>query len=236
MHGAEFADVSGRSINLPDFSHRPIDLTYFTFRSVVFVVAINNCAPVKLLSLEFSLRLLQINALLATSFGPSSVTTVASSPMATHSQPLSDFGAKLGNFTNASFDKLGVTELQTLLADARTTISLPVARPFSQGTQPSNLLPSPTLVSAPAVTSSSPPEMDCIRSDVSSQRTMTYTCTLDFWNSQPSFDLVFGPNATMLRLFFGEDRYCAIEDIECLPSKLLSICNSCQLHIFSNLI
>ena len=40
-----------------DPDNRPVDLTYFTFRSVVNAADIDNHAPDTSLSLEFSLRL-----------------------------------------------------------------------------------------------------------------------------------------------------------------------------------
>lgn len=125
------------------------------------------------------------------------------------------------------FDKLGVTELRVLLADARTTIVLPSTTPLSKCVQALNLFPSPTPVSTVTATSTSTPKMDRIRYILSSQGTMTYTGLLEFMDTQPNFDLVFGPNPTMLRLSSGKHRQCATEDTTYLASKLLSFCISC---------
>ena len=54
-----FADTSGKSIKLLDPTQRPVDLAYFTFRSVVSAIVIDKRAPDKILSLEFSPRLPQ---------------------------------------------------------------------------------------------------------------------------------------------------------------------------------
>ena len=151
-------------------------------------------------------------------------------------QLLSDFGAKLGSFTDVSFDKLGVTELWGFLADTRTTISLLVVTSPSKDVHSSNLFLSLTPVSTTAATSSSTLKMNRIRYIVSSKGTMTYTGPLDFVDSQPRFDLYFEPNPTMLRLSFGKNNQCATEDTEYLAYKLLSFCNSCQLHLFCDLV
>ena len=151
-------------------------------------------------------------------------------------QLLSDFGAKLGSFTDVSFDKLGVTELWGFLADTRTTISLLVVTSPSKDVHSSNLFLSLTPVSTTAATSSSTLKMNRIRYIVYSKGTMTYTGPLDFVDSQPRFDLYFEPNPTMLRLSFGKNNQCATEDTEYLAYKLLSFCNSCQLHLFCDLV
>ena len=57
LQGVGFFDYSGQPITVPDPDNRPVDLTYFTFRSVVNAVDIDNHAPDTSLSLELSLRL-----------------------------------------------------------------------------------------------------------------------------------------------------------------------------------
>ena len=114
--------------------------------------------------------------------------------MTIQSQPLSDFSAKLGGFSDISFDKLGVTELCTLLADARTAISLPTSTPIYKGVKSSNPFSSITPIRTPAADFSSTSKVDRIRCVGSSQGTMTYTGSLDFLDTQPSFDLVFEKN------------------------------------------
>ena len=65
---------------------------------------------------------------------------------------------------------------------------------------------------------------------------MTYTSPLHVLDTQSSFDLVFGSNPTMLHLFSKKHKQCTTEDTEYLTSKLLNFCNSCQLHIFCDLV
>ena len=124
LQGIGLADVSGRLIKVLDLDHRPVDPVYFDFSSIVSAVAIDNCDTDKSLSNKVSLCLPQTLAPKGTSFRILSVSTV-------DIQVLSDFGAKLGSFTDVSFDKPGVTELWGYLADTRTTISLlVVTSPF----------------------------------------------------------------------------------------------------------
>ena len=59
LQGVGFFDSSGQPITVPDPDNRPVDLTYFTFRSVVNAADIDNRAPDTSLSLEFFLRLPQ---------------------------------------------------------------------------------------------------------------------------------------------------------------------------------
>lgn len=130
LQGIGFADVSKKPIQVPDPDKRPADLTYFIFRFVVSAVATTKRTLDKYLSLEFSFRLPQTFAHHAHFIGPPSVTTATTSPMTIESQPLFDFSAKLGGFSDVSFDKLRVTELPALLADADILISLPAATPI----------------------------------------------------------------------------------------------------------
>ena len=187
--------------------------------SIVSTVATNKRAPDKYLSLECSLHLPNNLAHLTHYIGYSSVTAATRPPMTIQSQPLSDFSANLDGFTDVSFDNLGVTKLRTLLADARTTISLPVVTPISKGVQPSSLFPSITPTRTPAATFSSTLKMDRIRSVPSSQGMMTYTVPLDVLDTQPRFDLVFENNPIMCRLFSLKHKQRATEEIECLAEK-----------------
>ena len=77
--------ASRKPIKVLDFDHCTADLAYFTFRSVVSAVVIDNRAPDKSLSLDFSLHFPQTLAPHVPSFGLPSVTIVAPFPMATTS-------------------------------------------------------------------------------------------------------------------------------------------------------
>ena len=68
---------------------------------------------------------------------------------------------------------------------------------------------------------SSTPKMDRIRSFVYSQVTMMYTSPFDFLYTQPSFDLVFGPSPTMLRLSSRNNKQCITKDTKDLAQNCL---------------
>ena len=61
---------------------------------------------------------------------------------------------------------------------------------------------------------------------------MTYTGSLNFLDSQDSFDLIFGSHPTIFRLTSGKNQQCASKDTVYLATKLNEFCNFCQLHIF----
>ena len=53
MNGVGFVNSSGKSIPVLDSTHRPVDLNYFTFCSIVSAATFDSHAPNKSLSLEF---------------------------------------------------------------------------------------------------------------------------------------------------------------------------------------
>ena len=59
LKGVGFFDSSKEPLEVPDSDNSPADLTYFTFRSVVTAVDIDDRSPHTSLFLEFSLRLPQ---------------------------------------------------------------------------------------------------------------------------------------------------------------------------------
>ena len=55
LQGIDFSDVFGKTLTIPDPVRRPVDHTFFTFRSVVYDTTVDIRTPVSSLSLEFSL-------------------------------------------------------------------------------------------------------------------------------------------------------------------------------------
>ena len=45
LQGVGFSDASGKPITIPDPENRPVDLTYFSFRSVVSAITVDAHAP-----------------------------------------------------------------------------------------------------------------------------------------------------------------------------------------------
>ena len=232
MQGVWIADTSGKPVKISDLNQRPADLAYFTFRSIVLAIIVDKRAPDKVLSLEFSLRLPQ-NFQSAASISIPPGTPATKPPLATKTPPsVNARSIVLDSYTDESLAQLGVAELQVLLLEAHSAIFSPIISTLTTGVAPSNLFPTFNPISASAVTSSSTPKMDRIRSVVSSRESMTYTGPLDFLDSQSQFDLIFGPTPTMLCLAPGKNKQCASEDTEYLATKLLEFCNFCQLNIF----
>ena len=56
LQGIGFVDSSGKATTVPDPDNCSVDLTYFTFRSVINATDIDNRASDKSSSLEFPLR------------------------------------------------------------------------------------------------------------------------------------------------------------------------------------
>ena len=135
--------------------------------------------------------------------------------------------------TDESLARLGAAELRVLLLEARSAISSPIVSTLIIGVVLSNLFSTFNPISASAGTFSSTPKIDRLRSVVSSRGSMTYTEPFDFLDSQAIFDMIFGPNLTMLRLAPDKNKQCASEDTEYIATNLLEFFNFCQLHIFA---
>ena len=59
LHGVRFSGLSDKLLMVLDPDHRPIDLTYFIFRFIIFAATVEIRALTSSLSLEFSLQLFQ---------------------------------------------------------------------------------------------------------------------------------------------------------------------------------
>ena len=78
--------------------------------------------------------------------------------------------------------------------------------------------------------------MDRVRSINSVASMTTFMGPLDFLDSQSSFDLIFGLCPTMLRIYKRGKKSCATEDTDYLAAKLRTFIQSCQLHIFCDVV
>ena len=127
LQGVGFFDSSGQPITVPDPDNCPKDLTYFTFRSVVNTADIDNRAPDKSLSLEFSLHLPQTVHTLPPSSGFLTTQTVATplalaitqSAVSTLPRLASQLSFELDSYTDDSLKNLDPAFMLELLSDAR---------------------------------------------------------------------------------------------------------------------
>jgi len=78
--------------------------------------------------------------------------------------------------------------------------------------------------------------MDRVRISVASGRLSTYLGPMNFLDNQASFVSVFGLNPVMLRVSKRVVDTCAIEDTEYLATKLGNYCDTCQLHLFYDIV
>ena len=74
--------------------------------------------------------------------------------------------------------------------------------------------------------------MDRVRSIALLGDIMTFTDSLDFLDSQYTFDIVFGDDPTMLTLTPRKKGQCTTENMDDFITKLNEFCNLCRLHIF----
>ena len=121
--------------------------------------------------------------------------------------------------------RMDETQLRKLISDART---------FTNPT-PAVATPSVNLLSS-FTSCSSTPKMDCVRTSVASRRVSTYLGPMDCLDNQASFVSVFGLNPVMLRVSKRAAGTCAIEDTEYSATKLGKYCDTCQLHLFCDIV
>ena len=130
--------------------------------------------------------------------------------------------------TNATYDVLKTmdeTQLRQFIIDAR------------KYTNPTPTIATPSVNLLSSFTSySSTPKIDRVRKSVASGRLSTYLGRINFLNNQASFVFVFGLNPVMLRVSKRAAGTCATEDTEYLATKLGKYCNTCQLHLFCDIV
>ena len=204
---------------------------YFTFRFNVSVNTVDCHAPKKSLPLEFSLCLpksLSSSTLSSTSI----LLPVPTSPsVQAPSQPVADLAVALGNLSDDILSGIDPAQLCKLVINARDTIT---NVPFThiQSIAPSNIFSAPQFLFPTALTSSSIPKMDQVRSIVPSGGVITFTGSSDFLDSQSSINTIFGDNSTILSLTPSKKKQCVTENMEYLHSKVDEFCNLCHLRIF----
>ena len=111
LQNVGFFDVSGKTLTVPDPAVCPADLTYFTFRSFVFVATVDIRTSALSLFLDFLLRLLQS---LSTSASHSTVlpkTSVNPALVTTPQKPIEDLSFKIGNFSDDILYDMGVDQI-----------------------------------------------------------------------------------------------------------------------------
>ena len=108
------------------------------------------------------------------------------------------------------------------------------ARKFTNPT-PTVATPSVKLLSS-FTSCSSTPKIDRVRISVASRRFSNYLGPMNFLDEQESFASVFGLNLVMIRVSKRTTGTCAIEDTEYLATKLGNSCNTCQLHLFCDIV
>ena len=97
LQGVGFANVFGKPIQVPNFVHRPTDLTYFNFRSIVSTTVVDSRALDKVFFLEILLPLLQT---LSSSFVSASTTDTNHPLGTTPSKPEEYIGFILGGYSD----------------------------------------------------------------------------------------------------------------------------------------
>ena len=133
----------------------------------------------------------------------------------------------LDNATDDELNSMEAMQLRQFILTARTS-----PYPASGVTTPSvNLLPSFS-----SLTSSSTPKIDRVCKLVTSVRVTTYLGSLDFMDSQTSFDSIFGNTPVMLRVTRRAVGSCATEETEYLATRINTYCDLCQLHLFCSIV
>ena len=97
-----------------------------------------------------------------------------------------------------------------IIADARLALTPQKFQPLL----PADLFSTPTLVGVTLPISGLTPKMDRVRSVFSTASVTTFMRSLDFFDSQSSFDTIFGSYPTMLRLSKRGKSSCTTEDKE----------------------
>ena len=133
----------------------------------------------------------------------------------------------LDNATDDVLTLMDTTQLRQFILDAR-----PSSATVSGATTPSvNFLPSFSF--SP---SSSTPQIDRVRRSITSVGMTTCLVSLDSLDTQASFDSVFGQHPVMIRVSKQTVGTCAIEDTECLVTRLAKYCEFFRLHLFCSII
>jgi len=78
--------------------------------------------------------------------------------------------------------------------------------------------------------------MDRVRQSVTSVGVTTYVGSLDFLDSQASFDSIFRNTPVMLRVTRRATGSCATEETEYLAKRIKTYCDVCQLHLFCSIV
>ena len=125
--------------------------------------------------------------------------------------------------------------MDKLVIHTRDTITIAPSSPI-QNLAPCYLFSTPKSLFQTALTSSSTQKKDRDRSITLSGDVMIFTGSLDFLDSQDSFNIIFGDDSTILSLTLHKKKQSATEDTDYLHSKVNEFCNLCHFHIFCDFI
>ena len=179
------------------------------------------------MSLDFSLRLPQSDVPI-TLAPVTNFNSAISTPTGTPIQSSASDPSVISALTNATYDVLKTmdeTQLRQFIIAARKSNN-----------------PTPTVATSnvkllSSFTSySSTPKMVRVRTSVASGRLSTYLGPMNFLDNQASFVSVFGLNPVMIRVSKHVAGICATEDAEYLATKLGNYCDTCQLHLFCDIV
>ena len=222
IQGIGFLYSSRKKIMVSE--NRAADITSFFFRSTVLASALDQRFHSTILSLDFLLRLQYSVISTALALAPtlvSSIRTPSGTPSLTMVQTPASRPTSILALNNATDDVLNlmdVAQFRKFSIDA-----LPSTNTTSGVTPPSvNMLPSFT--SFPSFFT---PKMDRVQQSVASVGVTPYLGSLDFLDSQASFDYDLGPNLVTLRVSKRTAGTCATEDTEYLTIRLTKYCDLC---------
>ena len=133
----------------------------------------------------------------------------------------------LDNATVDVLDLMDTTQLRQFILDAR-----PSSATVSGATTPSVNF----LLSFSSSPSSSTPQIDRVRRSITSVGMTTGLGSLDFLDSQANLDSVFGQHPVIIQVSKRNVGTCAIEDTECLVTRLAKYCELFRLHLFCSII
>jgi len=159
----------------------------------------------------------------------SGIRTPPSTPTPTMVQsPASCFTSAftLDNATDDEFISMDATQLCQFILNARPS---PYA---ASGVTTSSV----NLLSSSSLTSSFTSKMDRVCKSVASVGVTTYLGSLDFLDSQASFDSIFGNTPVIIRVTRRAAVSCATEETEYLATRINTYCDLCYLHLVCSIV
>ena len=119
LQGVGSIFASGKPIQVLNFAEHPLDLSYFSFRSVVSSTNFDSYAPDKVLYLGFSLRLPQI---IYSSLDFATTTEIDLPLGITPSKPMEGLSFKMDYSFDNIISQIGEDEVRALLVDVHNVL------------------------------------------------------------------------------------------------------------------